>query len=320
MDDITNRLVEELEAKIASLESQIIALQNVQPVKVSYSQTLTTEQLDQMKTGILAELSLRLQPLEQALSSNTSGDDALKTKVAELTNTVALLNSTVNEIVKSLDNLSTKQYVQTYVETYLNEALFGRKIDINSSIFGYEALNTSEVLTKLTSVNKSIQLDDAKEILNTYDVVCKSANVNPYILVAQMFKETDWLRSWWSQVPRRNMAGIGVTGETAKDTPKDSGWAFDTQLKMWKKGYSFNTWKDAIEVHIGHVLAYFLTDSEATEVQKKIIYTSPRLPIMTKAGYRGIADKITDLNGKYASPGIGYGESIINLATVLKQL
>ncbi|MDQ3092701.1 MAG: glucosaminidase domain-containing protein [Actinomycetota bacterium] len=64
-----------------------------------------------------------------------------------------------------------------------------------------------------------------------FDVSVK-AGVDPLVVIAQMDHETGHLSSYWSQRPRRNPAGIGVTGAPGA-------------------GVSFPRWYHSVDAHIG---------------------------------------------------------------------
>ena len=55
--------------------------------------------------------------------------------------------------------------------------------------------------------------DDVRTIVGHYYTTCAAVGLDPLLMVAQMTEETGHLTSFWSQRPRRNLAGIGVTGE-----------------------------------------------------------------------------------------------------------
>src|SRR5690349_6362679 len=54
--------------------------------------------------------------------------------------------------------------------------------------------------------------DDVTRIVGLYYQTARAAGLDPLLAVAQMAEETAHLTSFWSQRPRRNFAGIGVTG------------------------------------------------------------------------------------------------------------
>ena len=86
-----------------------------------------------------------------------------------------------------------------------------------------------------------------------------SPGIDPVMLVAQLIHETGNLTSWWSGRPRRNPAGIGVTGRTViGDQPKPKGkWVLKDGF--WHEGNSYGDWTDAVHAHIGRVLCYRFT-------------------------------------------------------------
>ena len=67
-----------------------------------------------------------------------------------------------------------------------------------------------------------------------------------------MILETGNLSSDWSQPPRRNPAGIGVTGEPGA-------------------GISFPSWPKAVEAHVGRLLAYALPAGRENSAQRRVI-------------------------------------------------
>lgn len=54
--------------------------------------------------------------------------------------------------------------------------------------------------------------DDVRTIVRRYYATAQAVGLDPLLVVAQMVQETAHLTSFWSQRPRRNPAGIGVTG------------------------------------------------------------------------------------------------------------
>jgi hypothetical protein len=79
-----------------------------------------------------------------------------------------------------------------------------------------------------------------------------AVGIDPLLTVAQMILETAHLTSFWSQRPRRNPAGIGVTGEAGA-------------------GVSFPNWRDSARAHVGRILAYALPWGAGTTAQNALI-------------------------------------------------
>jgi hypothetical protein len=108
-------------------------------------------------------------------------------------------------------------------------------------------------------------------IVPGYFIVCRTVAVDPLVGVAQMIHETGNLTSWWSQRPRRNPAGIGVTGhQTALGAGLPSHIITQWVAKdgRWVAGLTFRSWaNDAIPAHVGRLVAYATKPAQRTEAQ-----------------------------------------------------
>jgi len=94
--------------------------------------------------------------------------------------------------------------------------------------------------------------DDARWIARLYFETATPVGLDPLLAVAQLAHETDFLSSFWSQPPRRNPAGLGVTGEPGA-------------------GLSFPNWTAAVRAHLGRLLAYALPRGQGTPAQQELI-------------------------------------------------
>ena len=157
---------------------------------------------------------------------------------------------------------------------------------------------------------------DIRSIVRAYQRIGDAGDVDWFLALAQMCLETGSLTSWWSQRPRRNPAGIGVTGNSRPGTPDappngDSfRWAF--RDGVWYEGVSFDKWDtDAIAAHIGRILAYTLVTPQTDNQRQLIDWALSVRPL--SASSRGVAQTIIDLNGRWAVPGTSYGQSILLL-------
>jgi hypothetical protein len=171
---------------------------------------------------------------------------------------------------------------------------------------------TAYVLERGTSYDaQSIHL-----IIGYYWNIAKEGKGDPLIALAQCIHETDNLSSWWSQRPRRNPAGLGVTGETRTTPPMPNEqplWAYHDTNKVWVAGLSFSDWQKSVRAHVGRLLAYALSDNEATPAQASLIKEALALRPLPNE-YRGSSKTLRDLNGRWAVPGNGYAESIADIA------
>lgn len=158
-----------------------------------------------------------------------------------------------------------------------------------------------------------LDTDISNVIVPAYFQHCAPVGVDPVLLIAQMIHETGNLTSWWSQRPRRNPAGIGVTGRSSQDQPA-AAWAM--RETAWFEGVSFPTWKDdAIPAHVGRVLAYALIDEQATVAQRDLIARA--LSYRPLRRYRGEAPTLRGLNGRWAVPGRTYADKLAEIANAI---
>jgi hypothetical protein len=178
--------------------------------------------------------------------------------------------------------------------------------------------------------------DIANVIVPAYFAIAMLADLNPELLIAQMMHETGSMNSWWCARPRRNPAGIGVTGRTEPASPPrpPESWALHPDGTL-HEGVSFEAWKDdSIPAHIGRVLAYCCTDAELTDKQKALVekaLTYRPLPptyrgIAPIAMYLGAADNPINQGEPrskwkgWAVPGRGYGEKLTAIANAIIRL
>lgn len=158
---------------------------------------------------------------------------------------------------------------------------------------------------------------DVALIMNTYREWGDPSGLDWFLALAQCAHETGSLTSWWCQRPRRNPAGIGVTGKKVPGTPDNPpgpDWAWHEEEQMWREGLSFAEWaSESIPAHLGRLLAYALPIGAGTSYQQSLIdYALSRRPLPDEL--RGVARTIIDLNGRWAYPGTEYGQRILDLA------
>jgi len=155
---------------------------------------------------------------------------------------------------------------------------------------------------------------DISVIVGAYAATCADVGVDPAIALAQMIHETGWLTSWWCERPRRNPAGIGVTGAW-RPWRMPGPWA--QRGALWLEGVSFSDWRrESVPAHVGRLLAYALTDEQATAAQRKLIdYALSVRPL--PAAYRGVAPTLRGLNGRWAVPGTTYADAVARVATAI---
>jgi hypothetical protein len=135
--------------------------------------------------------------------------------------------------------------------------------------------------------------DKVSAIVGLYVKTATPVGLDPLLVTAQMILETGNLSSDWSQPPRRNPAGIGVTGEPGK-------------------GISFPTWRAAVRAHVGRLLAYCIREGAETSAQLKLIDEALAWRTLPKR-LRGSTTSLNDLAGTWAAD-TQYATKIVRVA------
>jgi hypothetical protein len=173
---------------------------------------------------------------------------------------------------------------------------------------------------------------DINLIVNHYWNIAVPAGVDPLLAVAQSIHETSDhghpMSSWWARRPRRNPAGIGVTGGHPRTTdPQDPHkWALDdsVQPQVWRAGLSFASWELGVKAQVGRLLAFALPAGQGTNIQKELInFALGERPL--PAVVRGTAPTLKLLGAHHnptgqgwAFKGITYGAKIAAIAQAIK--
>jgi hypothetical protein len=137
---------------------------------------------------------------------------------------------------------------------------------------------------------------DVRFILERYFVTSAQVWMDPIIPIAQMSVETAHLTSPPSQRPRRNPAGIGITGPGVM-------------------GVSFDTWIEAVNAQIGRLLAYALPVNKGTAEQKRLISTALSVRPLPLSK-RGSATTLEGLAGAWAAD-LEYAKTISRVANTI---
>jgi hypothetical protein len=138
--------------------------------------------------------------------------------------------------------------------------------------------------------------DDVRVIVRHYYDTAPTVGLDPLLVVAQMVLETGALTSFWSQRPRRNPAGIGVTGAPGV-------------------GLSFPSWKTAVRAHTGRLLAYSLPSGAADQAQIRLIAEALAFRSLPQR-LRGVAPRLEGLAGTWAAD----PEYAVKLARVANEI
>jgi hypothetical protein len=132
------------------------------------------------------------------------------------------------------------------------------------------------------------------EVLAGYYIhYCAEAGLRADLLWAQMIHETGYGLYGGDVSPEQNnYAGVGATGNH-------------------EPGISFATAEAGVVAHIAHMVAYVYTDSPVAWANAS---TDPRFDFVNP---RGTAWVLANLDGRWAVPGIGYGERIEAIARAI---
>lgn len=123
--------------------------------------------------------------------------------------------------------------------------------------------------------------DEVQAIVGHYYKTAGAVGLDPLLVIAQMALETGHLTSFWSQRPRRNPAGIGVTGEPGV-------------------GLSFPDWKTAVRAHTGRLLAYATPSAAGNQSRQRLIQEALAFRPLPEA-LRGVAPTLKGLAGNWAA-------------------
>jgi hypothetical protein len=201
--------------------------------------------------------------------------------------------------------------------------------DAASPLLGPPRGTVEQAIAFITARATQYDAPSVRLIVNAYASIGTEAGVDWFLALAQMAHETGALTSWWCARPRRNPAGLGVTGATRPGPadPKDrpgpapgSAWIYDTDRNLWLEGLVFASWVEhAIPAHLGRLIAYARRDEdlqpgpawpEAINRQRRIQQRLADYALQLRplpAHFRGVAPVVGELNARWAYPGPDYG-------------
>ncbi len=173
--------------------------------------------------------------------------------------------------------------------------------DSKTTIMG-ESVATSEQLRSLLKRNNP----NAPDLVDLYLSIGQEYGIRGDLAFCQAAKETGWWKFGNLVKPEQNnYCGLGATGSAATgDEDLHSADPSRVYYIVGDHGAYFATPADGVEAQIQHLYAYAST--KPLPAGKSIV--DPRYTLVTK----GIAVYWSDLDGRWAVPGVGYGNSIIN--------
>lgn len=176
------------------------------------------------------------------------------------------------------------------------------KISSDIAIMG-NSVATAEDLRKVLMNNNPAA---PQELAELYIKIGSDYGIRGDIAFCQAAKETGWFKyGGLVQSFQNNYCGLGATGKAA--TGEESLNGADPSRVRYENachGAIFDCPASGVEAHIQHLYAYACT--APLPEGKNLV--DPRFTLVR----RGIANTWSDLNGRWAVPGIGYGESILN--------
>lgn len=164
-----------------------------------------------------------------------------------------------------------------------------------TSIMGNLTIDFEQMKEHLLKNNPNPKINcSVDDLINFYIKESEIEGVRGDIAFAQAIKETGFFKFGGQVLPEQNnFAGIGATNNSPVG-----------------KGAWFESPQIGVRAQIQHLKAYA---SKEPLVQKCV---DPRFNLVT----RGIAPNAEDLNGRWAVPGKGYGESIMKIVDKMKQI
>jgi hypothetical protein len=157
-----------------------------------------------------------------------------------------------------------------------------QKVRVGSPLLAASRAPAQRVTRHLLSLEHGDYAEeDVRRVCQLYYRTARSVGLDPLVVIAQMYLETGHLTSFWSQRPRRNMAGIGVTGEPGV-------------------GLSFPTLPLAVRAHVGRLLAYAIPAGAESLGQRRLINEALAVRPLP-ASLRGAAPTLKGLAGTWAA-------------------
>lgn len=158
--------------------------------------------------------------------------------------------------------------------------------NLKHPITGASLLNKEQMASFVLKTNPNPLINTSiHELAELFLITGEKEGIRGDIAFAQSIKETGYFTFTGDVVPEQNnYSGIGTVGGGVK-------------------GAFFNTPEEGVRAQIQHLKAYANKDELKTELN------DPRFHLVT----RGVSPHWEDLNGRWAVPGDGYGQSIIRL-------
>ena len=159
------------------------------------------------------------------------------------------------------------------------------------------------------------------KVIDTYYQSAPGLGIRPDIAVSQMLHETGYLKfGGLVKIDQFNFAGISATGSPITEQTSNLRGADPNKVKLvvGENAARFSSIETGVQGHLEHLLAY-ATNTQAVdsngdgvlEINGKTM-ADPRFTLVA-ASNRGTAVIIEALNGKWAVPGLVYGQMILKI-------
>lgn len=171
--------------------------------------------------------------------------------------------------------------------------------DANQTILNGPQVATTMLRSWLDRQSAALGPQIRDEIACAYTTYGRLTRVGNLLPFAQALHETGhfssprWVKSF-------NPAGLGATN--------DGAW-----------GSTFASPAEGIVAQFAHLLAYATKDEQLNVPQRLLVSFDPRLAPLVQRQWRGIAPRWVDLNGRWAFPGDGYGQKILEIADAVSR-
>lgn len=162
-------------------------------------------------------------------------------------------------------------------------------VDNEMNIMGGAVATREQCVRYLLKHNPNPLLNTSPEkLVDYYYEEASREGVRPDIAFAQALKETGYFRYGGTVIPaQNNYCGLGTTSASVK-------------------GAFFESPQLGVRAHIQHLLAYASTKNPTTPV------VDPRYEMVRSSYGERTLSEWQDLNGRWAVPGVGYGQSILD--------
>ena len=161
---------------------------------------------------------------------------------------------------------------------------------MDESILGTPLARQDQCVQYLLSRNPYPNIEvSAKQLVAYYYEEGQREGIRPDVAFAQAIKETGFFTYGGTVTPdQNNFCGLGTTSSLVK-------------------GAYFPSAELGVRAHIQHLLAYASTRRPTLPV------VDPRYDLVREYYGQGTLNRYSELNGRWAVPGVGYGQSVMSI-------